>query len=78
MSRIRPKRPRLRLDADAYHELCLQVLGRDNWRCQSCGAMQQLQVHHQQFRSQAGDDAEENLITLCDDCHRMVHLCLKS
>jgi 5-methylcytosine-specific restriction endonuclease McrA len=73
MNRVRPKKPRLRLDTSAYQELCLQVLERDKWRCQNCGGMRQLQVHHQQFRSQAGDDAEENLITLCESCHKMLH-----
>ena len=73
MSSIRPKQPRLHLDADSYRQLCARVLERDGWRCQSCGSMQQLQVHHQQFRSHGGDDSEENLITLCDGCHKLLH-----
>jgi 5-methylcytosine-specific restriction endonuclease McrA len=73
VSSIRPKRPRLRLDAEAYQQLCRQVVERDSWRCQSCGSMQQLQVHHKQFRSHSGDDSEENLITLCDQCHKLIH-----
>jgi len=73
MNPIRPKRPRLRLDADAYQQLCRQILERDGWRCQGCGTMQQLQVHHKEFRSHSGADSEENLIALCDDCHRLVH-----
>jgi hypothetical protein len=28
--------------------------------------MSNLEIHHKEFRSQAGDDSEENLITLCD------------
>jgi 5-methylcytosine-specific restriction endonuclease McrA len=35
--------------------------------------MSNLEVHHKEFRSQAGDDSEENLITLCADCHSGVH-----
>jgi 5-methylcytosine-specific restriction endonuclease McrA len=73
MTPIRPKR--LRLDADAYQQLCRRVLERDGWRCQSCGSMQQLQIHHKQFRSHSGDDSEENLITLCDQCHKLIHGC---
>jgi len=73
MNPIRPKRPRLRLAPDAYRQLCWKVLQRDGWRCQSCGAMQQLQVHHLEFRSHSGDDSEENLITLCHLCHEGVH-----
>lgn len=64
MNRIRPKRPRLRLNPDAYQQLCRRVLKRDRWRCQCCGAMEQFQVHHKQFRSHSGNDSEENLITL--------------
>jgi len=36
----------------------------DGWRCQSCGLMSNLEVHHQQFRSQSGDDSESNRIPL--------------
>ncbi len=35
--------------------------------------MQHLQVHHVKFRSHPGDDSEENLITLCAECHQKVH-----
>ncbi len=73
MNLIRPKQPRLRLDADAYQQLCRQVLKRDGWRCQVCGATHQLQVHHKQFRSHSGDDSEGNLITLCIACHDETH-----
>jgi len=31
--------------------------------------------HHQEFRSQSGDDSEQNLITLCSGCHATVHHC---
>ena len=73
MNPIRPKHPRLRVDLDAYQQLCRTVLERDNWRCQYCGAMKGLQVHHKQFRSHSGDDSEANLITLCDTCHGLIH-----
>ena len=32
-----------------------------------------LQIHHKEFRSQSGDDTEQNLITLCSACHDGVH-----
>jgi 5-methylcytosine-specific restriction endonuclease McrA len=68
-----PKRPRLRLAPELHEELRNQVLRRDGWRCQACGTMSNLEVHHKEFRSQAGDDSEENLITLCTACHTTVH-----
>ena len=73
MTGIRRKQPRLRLDPDSYRDLCRNVLERDGWRCQFCGRMVHLEVHHQQSRSRSGDDVEENLITLCAECHASLH-----
>ena len=73
MSSISPKPVRLQLDAVAYEVLRQQVLRRDGWRCQSCGTMSNLEVHHKQFRSHSGHDSEENLITLCVACHAQMH-----
>jgi 5-methylcytosine-specific restriction endonuclease McrA len=73
MKKIPTRTPRLRLDANSYHELHRRVLERDSWRCQVCGSMQNLQVHHLKFRSQSGGDEEQNLITLCAECHERAH-----
>jgi 5-methylcytosine-specific restriction endonuclease McrA len=73
VNRILPKQPRLRLDPELYEQLRQQVLRRDGWRCQICGSRLNLEVHYQKFRSQGGDDSEENLITLCEGCHSMLH-----
>lgn len=70
---IRPKTPRLPLDSLSYERLRQRVLRRDGWRCQSCGTMSNLEVHHREFRSHSGSDAEENLITLCTACHARQH-----
>jgi len=73
VNRIRPKKPRLRLSSELYKDVRQRVLRRDGWRCQSCGTMSNLEVHHQAFRSRSGDDSEENLITLCAGCHAGIH-----
>jgi 5-methylcytosine-specific restriction endonuclease McrA len=70
---IRPKAARLRLDPLSYESLRQQILRRDGWRCQSCGTMTNLEVHHREFRSHSRIDSEENLITLCTACHAAVH-----
>ena len=70
---IRPKVVPSRLDLTSYETLRQEVLLRDAWRCQSCGAMSNLEVHHREFRSHSGDDSEDNLITLCRACHARVH-----
>ena len=50
------------------------ILHRDNYTCQCCGKKNcRLEVHHIKFRRNGGTDDEENLITLCEDCHKGVH-----
>jgi 5-methylcytosine-specific restriction endonuclease McrA len=73
MTPIRSKSPRIKLGPEAYAQLRRQILERDRWRCQHCGSRQNLQIHHEEPRSQSGDDVEENLITLCNSCHRRAH-----
>ncbi len=78
MTRLLPRRPRLRLNPESYRRLCQQVLERDGWRCQSCGRSTNLQVHHLNPRSRLGNDTEQNLITLCARCHQGLHLLKQS
>jgi 5-methylcytosine-specific restriction endonuclease McrA len=67
------KQPPIRLESRDYEQLRDYVLLRDGWRCQFCGSRQNVEVHHQQFRSHSGEDTEENLITLCTNCHWLMH-----
>lgn len=47
---------------------------RDNYTCQCCGKKNcRLEVHHIKFRRDGGTDDEDNLITLCKECHDGVH-----
>ena len=64
---------RSQVDSIISEPLRLQILKRDSWRCQLCGSMQQLEVHHLVFRSHGGKDIDENLLTLCHSCHSAVH-----
>lgn len=73
MKSVQVRRRRLRLNPAAYRELCVEVLARDGWRCQHCGTLRDLQIHHLCFRSRLGEDSRENLITLCTNCHNKVH-----
>ena len=69
----RPKHGRFRLDREDYRTHRRHVLERDCWRCQDCGSMHNLQVHHMKRRSQLGGDVADNLITLCSACHEDHH-----
>ena len=51
------------------------VLHRDEYTCQCCGTHDnnvKLHVHHIESR-QTGGDAPNNLITLCEHCHKLLH-----
>jgi 5-methylcytosine-specific restriction endonuclease McrA len=48
---------------------CVAMAG----RCQSCGPRRTRKSTNLQFRSHSGPDSEENLITLCCECHASVH-----
>ena len=64
---------RIKLGKQIYRRLMKRVLKRDGWRCQKCGSLENLQVHHKIKRSQQGDDSLENLLTLCAYCHMAEH-----
>ena len=51
------------------------ALVRDKYTCQCCGKKNcRVEVHHIVFRRDGGSDNLENLITLCEDCHKAAHL----
>ncbi len=53
-----------------------KVLNRDNYICQHCKGKKKdskLEVHHIIYRSNGGSDEEDNLITLCHNCHSDLH-----
>ena len=64
---------RIKLGVRAYRRIMKRVLERDDWRCQRCGSLENLQIHHQTKRSQQGDDTLANLVTLCAHCHMAEH-----
>lgn len=73
MARANDNKPKVPVAASEYGHLRVEVLMRDNWKCQLCGAMMNLDIHHRQFRSHGGPNELGNLITLCRDCHEAQH-----
>ena len=72
-SSIPLKMTRLQKSPKEYVRLREAILMRDGWRCQICGCLKNLDVHHIRRRSALGGDAETNLITLCRECHGVQH-----
>lgn len=49
-------------------------LNRDNYTCQCCKTKKgTLNAHHIIYRSNGGADTLDNLITLCESCHKKLH-----
>lgn len=47
-----------------------RILNRDGHRCVQCGASERLEVDHIDNTRDEFYDQDENLQTLCSDCHR--------
>lgn len=45
----------------------------DGYKCRSCGTGINLSVHHIRYPEVWGEESMDDLITLCDKCHEMVH-----
>lgn len=54
----------------AVRKFCYE---RDLERCRLCGSNRNHHLHHIMYRSQGGPHTPDNLITLCMDCHAVVH-----
>lgn len=52
----------------------LKLYALDYPLCQLCGLMA-VDVHHIIYKSQQGDDAPHNFISLCRSCHEEAHQC---
>ena len=50
-----------------------KVLARDGHACKNCGSRRALHAHHVVWRSQGGPTVLDNLQTLCNRCHGLVH-----
>ena len=59
-----------------YYNVRQYVLHRDGYTCQCCGKQQKedtrFHIHHKETRK-TGGNAPDNLITLCDKCHKALH-----
>lgn len=57
-----------------FYNVKAYVLHRDGYQCKKCKTKKgKLHVHHIVFRSNGGTNAPNNLITLCESCHKKLH-----
>ena len=62
----------IRQRIDDWPKLRAMVLHRDG-KCMGCGTTLGLSPHHIKSRGSGGEDAMENVISLCVFCHDSVH-----
>ena len=59
---------------ERYRQTAYQkAVERAKWRCENCGGIGRLQVHHLVPRSVGGSHHLRNLVVLCSECHRWRH-----
>lgn len=65
----------LRLEPEEYNILRGRVLDRDGWKCRNpqCKLRNNLHCHHIVYRSEMGVDETWNIVTICSDCHDLIH-----
>lgn len=52
----------------------VEILKRDKHKCKICGYFgPHVNVHHLKYTGNAWDAPNEDLITLCKDCHKTTH-----
>ena len=69
--RLRTDATGRRSDTPQWRKARKAAKARDGYHCQLCWGRDELEVHH--INRIRGDDRLENLITLCEGCHRDLH-----
>lgn len=60
------------LETDHWKSKRKQALYRAKYKCQLCSSKENLNVHHNTYENK-GEERDEDLIVLCQDCHGKFH-----
>jgi hypothetical protein len=61
------------LKTDTWFEKKQRVLKRDSYRCRLCNSPNRLNVHHRCYPEVFGEEQDDDLLTLCKNCHEKFH-----
>lgn len=61
------------MKSDEWRDRRDRILMRDGYRCRQCGTGKNLRVHHIRYPAVYGTESDDDLVTMCDDCHRKIH-----
>jgi hypothetical protein len=59
------------LQSNEWRKKAQERLKKDNHQCQTCLDKEQLEVHHKTYKN-LGKEKQEDLITLCKQCHEAI------
>lgn len=67
-----------KLEDERWFQKRTEIHKRDKCMCRMCGASKDLNVHHRYYlyKNDPWDHPDEALITLCERCHKLVHITL--
>jgi len=54
-------------------DVIIKVAQKSNCSCMKCGSQDNIHIHHITPLSKGGNNSIENLILLCEFCHRIIH-----
>jgi phage terminase large subunit GpA-like protein len=60
------------IHSDLWRIRCSEYKLKINNRCEHCGNMTFLQLHHIRYTN-LGKEKDEDLIALCEKCHKKIH-----
>ena len=58
---------------DHWRNLSIKVKERDGNKCKLCNSWDSLNAHHRTYKNRWKDNEIEDIITLCKNCHQMIH-----
>lgn len=61
------------LRSDEWKKKRAERLAIDSNRCVICGSNQNLNVHHLRYERVCNEDVNQDLVTVCNKCHTMLH-----
>tara|TARA_R110000824_G_C14926489_1_gene648253 strand:+ start:397 stop:687 length:291 start_codon:yes stop_codon:yes gene_type:complete len=55
-----------------WNEIRQRILKRSDGKCEKCGKMWRLQIHHINY-DRVGRELDSDLLAVCQPCHRAIH-----
>ena len=72
LSELKSMDYKLYLQTEEWQRTRLDAIERAHGMCEKCGSADNLQVHHKTYERR-GEELPEDLIVLCEQCHKKEH-----